>query len=183
MARLSEASDRPLLWVQMKAAVHSYQLRTEDGETIARLRLEKTSGTLAAGQINGESWTFKRVGFFNPRVTIRQSGSDANMALYEPRFWGDGVLRFEDGHEFKWRSTNFWSTQWAFMTPEELTIFTFRPAKENGWKDIFTTQAAVEITTDGRKEKNLGLLLLFGWYLVIMHEQETATGAAVATCS
>ena len=183
MMKLSDVAGGRLFWVQMKTGVRSFELRTEESDVIATLRFEKLGGTLATAEMSGESWTFKRVGFFNPRVTVRQSGLEENIAIYEPRFWGDGTLRSGDGREFEWKSTNFWSTEWAFLTSEGMAVFTFRPAREKKWKDIFKTQAMVDVENDGWREKNLGLLLSFGWYLVIMHEEEAATGAAAATCS
>jgi hypothetical protein len=183
MTTWSDAKEKQLHWIETKGSGRAFELRTEEGEIIAALRIEKSCGTLATAEIAEENWTFKRVGFLNPRVTIRRSNSEEDVAMYEPRFWGDGILRFGDGHEYMWSPTNFWATQWAFLTPERLAIFTYKPAREKTWKDIFKSQAVVDITSDGWREKNLGLLLLFGWYLVVMHEQEAAAGAAAATCS
>lgn len=183
MKKLSDASGRQLSWTETNGSGRLFELRSEEQEIFATLCLEKSYGTLATAEMPGESWTFKRVGFFNPKVTIRHSGSQENLAMYEPKFWGDGMLRFEDGREFMWRSTNFWATQWTFLSTAGLPIFTFEPAKEKKWKDVFKTQALVEIESEGWREKHLGLLLAFGWYLVIMHEQEAAAGAAATACS
>lgn len=178
MKKLSEVEGRSLYWVQPKSQVRFFELRVEDSFIVATLGFEKSTGTLATAQVAGESWTFKRVGFFNPRVTVRRAGSEENIAVYEPRFWADGILRLESGREYRWTSTNFWSTQWSFQNPNGTPVFTFKPAKEKTWKDIFKTQAMVDVEGEAWKLRELGLLVLLGWYLVIKHQDDMTVSAA-----
>jgi hypothetical protein len=54
-------------------------------------------GSLAnAGSADGD-WTFKRSGFWNPRVTARVAGSDTDIAVFRPRWMGGGTLELPDG--------------------------------------------------------------------------------------
>ena len=61
-------------------------------------------------------WSFKRVGFFKTKVTIRQCDSDQDIALYFPNTWSQGgTLELEDGRKYR-ATTNFWSTELRFET-------------------------------------------------------------------
>ncbi len=81
----------------------------------------RRGASLATAETADGTWTFKRVGFLNPRVTIRAAGSPDNLAVYQPKFWGDGTVTFADGAAFRWQPTNFWATEWAFTGASDLS--------------------------------------------------------------
>ena len=62
-------------------------------------------------------WTFKRTGFFNPRITVRLNGHDTDLALFKPQWTGGGVLEFYSGPRLLWGSSGFWRTHWSFTPP------------------------------------------------------------------
>ena len=102
-----------LEWRQPEARQRLYEL-TRNAETIATLRFEKRSGSLATGQYGKDQWTLKRTGFLSPRVLIREIGSDQELAIFTPTWTGGGWLTFTSGRRYHLRSTNFWQTEWAF---------------------------------------------------------------------
>ena len=90
--------DQGLTWVKPRALRAEYQL-IADGKALASLRWEKALGSLARAEAADGRWTFKRVGFLRPRVTVRAEGSVADVAMLEP---GTGILQFSDGHTYHW---------------------------------------------------------------------------------
>ncbi len=106
MQALSTVVGRQLHWIQPTALERWFELRAED-DLVGSLRFETAFGTRATAQTADASWTFKRVGFLNPRVTVREAGAELDVAIYQPKFWGDGWLAFPDGRVFHWKSTNF----------------------------------------------------------------------------
>jgi hypothetical protein len=84
-------SDAKLQWVQPQAKTRFFELRSGD-VVVATLAWEKAFGTLATAQTAEKAWTFKRVVFFNPRVTVRSPDSEADIVLFKPS-WGYGGTR------------------------------------------------------------------------------------------
>jgi len=88
-----------LHWVQLHAIKHEFELRSGD-ELCGTLYWEKAFGSLASVTSEDGEWTFKRVGFLNPRVTVRQPGSDLDIAIFKPGWTGSGSLEFPSGRRF-----------------------------------------------------------------------------------
>ena len=84
------AAEGEFEWHQ--SARRAYQLLSR-GQEIASLRFEKTCGSLATGTQDQDRWTFKRTGFFAPRITVRTNSSDA--INYTKRISGElpGLLK------------------------------------------------------------------------------------------
>lgn len=185
MEELSTALDRQFYWVQPKTLARQFELRS--GDTLfGTLRFETATGTLAIAESATSRWTFKRVGFLNPRVTIREDGGTEDVAVYWPKFWGDGWLEYADGSRFHWKSTNFWRTEWGFANAQEQYLFVLKPGVEKSQvSDLLKSQVVVEIASQGHDQAELPLLLMLGWYLAVLHQDDTtmtaATTAAVTT--
>ena len=88
-----------LHWVQLHAIKHEFELRSGD-ELCGTLYWEKAFGSLASVTSEDGESTFKRVGFLNPRVTVRQPGSDLDIAIFKPGWTGSGSLEFPSGRRF-----------------------------------------------------------------------------------
>jgi hypothetical protein len=184
MERIAEFAGSHAEWVQPASNQRYYELH-DDTSVMASLRFRSAFGTLAVATTADESWTFKRVGFLNIRVTVRRAGEDHDMAVYTPRFWGDGELTFEDGAPpLLWRPTNFWATQWAFGAPAGGLIMEFKTGvPHERLSDIFKTQATVEILDAAEWRPLLPLLLPLGFYLFLMHHEDAAAGAAAISAA
>lgn len=85
------ASAAPLLWTQSKPMSRLYQLKSGD-TLVGNLRFEKASGSRASAEVASQRWTFKREGFFHPRVTVRVPDSDVNVAVFHPQWSSGGNL-------------------------------------------------------------------------------------------
>ena len=168
-------TDGPLLWTQTKAMRREYELRSE-ADLLGHLRFEKSCGSLASAQVDSQSWTFKREGFLNPRVTVRAPNSEANVAVFRPNWTGSGVVEFLDGHNVQWRCANFWGSEWCFFRAETPLI----RFKHHG--GILKVSASLEIALAQETSADLPLLAAFGWYLMLLAaEDATITAVTVAT--
>ena len=171
----------PLYWIQPKALERWFELRAED-RVVATLGWQTSCGTLARGEAADGRWTFKRVGFLNPRVTVRESGSEIDLAVFWPRWLGDGTLEFAYGRAFRWQSTNFWATDWMFADADGTPVVAFKQGSPEGkLSDMFKMQALIDIYPEARDLPELPLLVLVGWYLMILRRDDAAAGAAAAS--
>jgi hypothetical protein len=181
MTQLAAVAERQLHWVQPKALDRWFELRSGD-ELLATLSWETICGSLARAETADGSWTLKRVGFLNPRVTVRESGSEIDLATFWPRWLGDGTLEFAYGRAFRWQSTNFWATDWMFADSSGTPLIHFKQGSPEGkLSDVFKIQALVEIHPQAAELQELGLLILVGWYLAVLRHDDAAAGAAAVS--
>jgi hypothetical protein len=165
MRHLADVIRQPLRWSQPSMLARDYELRS-GSELVATLSLRSAFGTLAHAQSADGSWTFKRVGFWQTRATVREDGAARDLASFEHNTWrGGGTLRFADGRSLL-VTTNFWQTHIEFRLSEDHVLFRYRT-------EGFLRQAAeLEIMPGLAAMREGPWLLLFGWYLVVMMHQD-----------
>ena len=182
MDRISDLAGQSLEWLQPKTLERHFELQAGPAQ-LATLTFHSAWGTLATADTADGVWTFKRVGFLNPQVTVRVAGSPDNLAVYQPKFWGDGTVTFAGGVAFRWQPINFWATEWAFGGEGDTPLIRFKPgAEKHRLSDMFKTQAIVEMEPDESIRPFVPLLVALGMYLIILHQQDAA-GAVAATAS
>jgi hypothetical protein len=60
-------------------------------------------------------------------------------------------------------------------------LLCFKPGRgKSRWSDLFKTQAIVDVEPQGQAVADFALLVLLGWYLMILHQDDAAAGAAAA---
>jgi hypothetical protein len=171
---ISETVGEELLWVQPAARRREYELRAGD-DVVATLRFQR--GSLADAEAEGEHWTFKRQGFWQPRVTVRVPGSDADVAIFRPHWAGGGTLEFASGRTTRLSSANFWQSEWVWQEKDQpLILF-------KGRHGIVKARGAVEIHSGSAGLPDTPLLVLLGWYLILLHADDSSAAAAVAATS
>ena len=176
------AGMRPF-WCQPQALHRAFELRQGD-RLLGTLHFLKSGGSLAEASLGAGEWTFKRVGFFRPRVSVRRRGQESDLAVYQPKGWGaEGELQFAGGSSYGWKPSSFWATQFSFVDGTAKALVTFKPgAEESKWSNLFKFQALVEIDPSASGLEELPLLVALGWYLMILnHEDAASAGAVVAT--
>ena len=180
MRPIAELATHALAFTQPQAMVRRFELRA-GGELVGDLEFRSSFGSLALARTAESTWTFKRVGFFSPRATARPDGSERDLVVYTPRWSGrEGEVALEGGERFRFATANFWGTRFALGDAAGRAFATFGPEPEaHRFSDLFRTQAVVAVDPAASARPDLGLLLLFGWYLVVLHHED-ATGAAVA---
>src|ERR1700730_10112241 len=172
-------ADQELLWIQPAALRREHELRAGD-EVVATLRFQR--GSLADAEADGHHWTFKRQGFWQPRITIRVAGSDADIAVFRPHWAGGGTLELIDGPTVRLSSANFWQSEWVWQEKDQpLMLF-------KGRHGIVKAKGAVEIQPGAAGRPDTPLLVLLGWYLILLHAEDAnaaagSSAAAVAATS
>ena len=170
MAELSQS----LKWEQPSALKMEYEMRTGDGELAATLRFRSSCGSFATADSADGCWTFKRVGFWKTRVTARVCGSDDDIAIFQNNTWsGGGTLELSNGQTFR-ATTNSWQTKFGFETEAGEQLIKFETS------GLLHLSAAVEIQPSFISLAELPLLVMLGFYLIVMMQMDAATIAAVA---
>ncbi len=169
-------------WLQPSALGRSFTLVC--GEyLLATLEFTSAFGSLAKATCSEGCWTFKRVGFFNPRVTVRQLGEETDLGIYHPRWTGsEGRLEMMSGASFTWRTANFWATRYVWIDQSETELITYSSgAASSKLKDAFKNQARLDLAPASSLLAELPLLALLGWYLIELHHEDSAAGITAAT--
>jgi|SRR6187549_3194635 len=171
MTRLSDLANQGMIWSKPDWLKGEYELRLHE-QRIATLRFRSVWGTLATGEIDGESWTFKRVGFFQNRVTVRSVKADTDVAVFVNDWKMGGTLQLPDGRRYR-GNTNFWMTNYAFVNEDGRPLVSYR--RIGGMASL---SAAVEIEPAGAELEELPWLVMLGWYLAVMLHQDSAVAVA-----
>ena len=174
MKRIDEFIGKSLKWEQPNALKMEYELHVED-ETIATLKFRSSFGSFAVAECGSGCWTFKRVGFFKTRITIRPCSSENEIAVFKNNTWkGGGSLEFGDGRKLL-ANTNFWQTNYEFKTESGEQMISFKPG------GFLHMSAVVNIQPNAARLQELPLLVILGWYLaILLHNDSSAAAAAAA---
>ncbi len=166
MEKISDLVGRELIWSQPRALEMQYELGDRE-LVVATLRFRGISGSFATAESADGTWTFKRVGFLQTRVTIRESGCEADLAVFHNNTWDHGgTLEMSDGRKYL-ASINFWATQYSFKTEADDEIIRYR--KIDG---VLHMSAKVDILPNARGIAETPWIVLLGWYLVVMMNRE-----------
>ena len=170
--KIAELAGRELKWVQPHVFKMEYEL--QDGDSVvAALRFRSSFGSFATAETAEGSWTFKRVGFWQTRVTIRASGTETDLAAFHTRTWsGGGTLEFPDGRKYPVNS-NFWETEYEFKTETGEPLITFR--RIGG---VFHLSSTMEIHPAATRIAELPWMVPLGWYLAVMMNSDNVAAAA-----
>jgi hypothetical protein len=172
MQSITQASANGIRWSQPHAAQTEYELRS-GADLLATLKFRNMFGTFATAESADGCWTFKRVGFWQNRASIRACGSETDLAVFTNNTWDrGGTLQFPDGRTFK-ATTNFWMTNFEFRTGADEPLVAF------DYGGIFHRSADVQVSPLGQRTAECPLLVLFGWYLVLMLDMANGAGAVV----
>lgn len=164
-------------WHQEKSSKAEYELLAGD-HLLATLKRKSIWGSLATGTTADGEWTFKRVGFWHPRVTVRVAGSDEDLAVFEPRWTGNGTLTFADQTQYHWKSANFWWTKWEWLDAREQSLFHFEMTK-----NFLKQEAKVEVLSGAIPQAHRSILPLLGWYLILLSMSDLAGSTAATTAA
>ena len=164
-----------LKWTQPRALKKEFELRS-GSQVLGRLVFKNSFGSFATGTSVDGCWTFKRVGFWQTRVTIRRCDSEADIATFMNNTWkGGGSLELPDGRRFR-ATSNLWQTKLEFQDTSENPMIELKTA------GLVHLSATVEIQPAAHQMPELPWIVMLGWYLAIMMMSDSAgaTGAAGA---
>ena len=171
MRTIAEVADQELVWVQPARLQQSFELRASD-EVVAMLEFKRSS--LASGETAEQQWTFKREGFWHPQVTIRVAGSDVNAAVFKPAWTGGGTLELQ-GRQLRFGAANFWHSQWDWSDPAGKPLVDFK-----SHSGVLKMEGEVAIEPEASGLSELPLLVVLGWYLLILFARDSAAAAGAS---
>ena len=158
MSTIRESVGRDLAWIQPARPQQAFELYAGD-TVVATLRFERAS--LAIGEGDGHSWTFKREGFWHPRVTVRLPDSDDNAATFQASWSGGGSLELSD-RVLRFGAANFWHSQWDWQDGDKQSLVHFK--SQHGFLKM---EGQVEIEPGAADVPDLPLIVVLGWYLLV----------------
>jgi hypothetical protein len=174
MKSIHDCVGRQLDWIQPRMLKQEYELRDGD-ELVSTLRFRSALGTFAIAEAAEGSWSFKRVGFWRTKVTIRVAGSDREIAVFRNNTWsGGGTLDLSDGREFP-ADTNFWRSSYQFKDGGGEPLVRYR--KIGG---LLHSSCKVELAPAAVRLPELPWLAPLGWYLAVMMQHDAGGAAAAA---
>jgi len=165
-------SGPPLRWVQPGMLKMNYELLRGD-EVISTLRFKSLFGALATAENEDGCWTFKRIGFFQTRATIRACGSETEVASFRSNTWkGGGTLELQSGRHIL-ATTNLWMTRLEFEEASGERFMRFK------YDNVWGSAATVGIPASAFSAPETSWMAAFGWYLMVMMQMD-ASAAVVA---
>jgi hypothetical protein len=172
MRPIDECSASFLRWTQPRAGRCAYQLRAEplgpeeaesvEGQgtaLVATLRYQSSARAVAKAAAG--HWTFRRSGFWHPRVSVWAADSASAEAVFSARWTGTGTLELSVGRRMHWSAAHVWQAEDG--TP--LVETTIRPG-------MTRLEGAVALSPAAACRPDLALLVLLGWYLVVLQAQD-----------
>jgi hypothetical protein len=173
MRKIAELVGQELEWVQPSVFRMQYELRADD-ELAATLRFRSSFGSFASGESADGCWTFKRMGFWQTRATVRACGEDVDIATFKNNTWsGGGTLELPGGQKFL-ATTNFWQTNLEFHDESGNILIKFKTG------GLIHLSAKVNVEPNALRLPELPWMVMLGWYLtVMMHMDSAATAGAV----
>ena len=151
-----------LEWTHPEVQKRAYLLNAGT-ETVANLAWQKQEGSLALAETADGSWTFKRVGYLNPHVLIRDAQTGGRAGRFDASATGSGMLELPDGRHFKW-SSNLWRAEWGWRTTSGEEIMRFH----RSFDVIEKREGNVQIKHPDLAGAHLPLLTILGFYLIIL---------------
>ncbi|HEY0602103.1 MAG TPA: hypothetical protein VGD58_04285 [Herpetosiphonaceae bacterium] len=170
MQSLTALSGQPLKWNQPKASKMEYELRSGD-QLAATLRFRSSFGSFATAQSAGGCWTFKRVGFWQTKVTIRVCDSDTDIATFVNNWKGGGTLTLPDGRKLL-VSTNMWLSRFEIKNESDVALMRYNMS------GLIHLSSEVEIQPAAMELPELPWLVPFGWYLALLAYMDSSASAA-----
>jgi len=171
---LREFNEGVLFWIQPVLNKRYFELVGE-GRTYATLHWEHESKSLAIARFHNGVFTFKRAGFLMPHVTVRRSGEDGDFGRLRFSLGGSGLLELHEGRSYRLLCMSSSSQVWAFVDNRGSRLCTFVMTK-----GIAKRCAEVTIEAEGRRMKDIAVIVLVGWYFLRIKEEEELAAAAAA---
>jgi len=159
-------------WVQPRVLERAWEFQQGD-DRVATLTFRSAFGSFATATSADGSWTFKRVGFWQTRATVRAEGGTEDLAVFEHNTWsGGGTLTLAGGRPVR-VTTNFWQSKIEFLSADDDVLFRYLT------EGFLRQESELEIMPSLVRMPEMPWLLLFGWYLVVMMHQDSAATAVI----
>jgi hypothetical protein len=162
---------REVMWIKPSMWKRRY-LMLVDGEQQAALTFDSWFTNQVSVYGLGQYWVFNRKGWFQQEVVTQDVDRATSTEPFRYRWTGGGTLYLDDGEELKfkhgfWGGTSYWET----YQREKLIVF----SKRSWWR----SDTIVEFNPLAAHYTELPVLVFLGFYLRLLHEQDSGSTAAV----
>ncbi len=166
-----------LTWHPAKGNRH--ELRVSD-DIYAELHRHSIFGSLTTGEIHFCKYSFKRMGFFKPYITVRQDKSETDLAVQRKARRGEEELRFTDDTVFVWKATKEKKKEKGYYDSKGNLLVGFIP--KHG---LMKSSCEIRLTPSAAAFPQIPLLLMVGWYHLILENDDeiAAMTSVIATVS
>ena len=174
------ASSRRMRWTQDHPSRRSYEL-IRGRESVARLRWTGFHGAMAEGEFFLARWTLQCVGSLSPLVRVRVAGAQRDAAIFRPKTGGEGLLLCAGCGLYAWRACDIRASEWAFFGSDGSRVVSFRFESPRHWNHVMKVEGVMEVAPWAESLPAHPLLVLTGWYLVVLQHHDASLLAAATS--
>lgn len=174
MSKSPLSSSTPLVWSKVPRKKPQEYVLMDDSNVVARLRWEKTGGSLALAESSEGRWSLKRTGFLSTKVSVRLADSAEEIASYYPNMFGGGRIEMTDGRSWRFISLGFLNPQYSLLDPTDRQVLTL---KVKG----FGTGGEMQYGTVMPDTKTAHLLSILAWYVTLLAKEDASVAAIIMT--
>ena len=156
MRSINEVASGELVWVSTGQEL-SFELRAGE-EVVGRLQLDASQR--GDSDTADQRLTLKREGFLRPHVNIRVPGSQDNVGIFRTSWKKGGTLATDAGRQFRLRVPTLLKWQWTWTDIREKPLVHLKD------------EGTVIIEPDAAALKEVPLLIVLGWYLLVVWAQD-----------
>jgi hypothetical protein len=181
MNQLKDAMGVDLYWEQPKLSQQNFVLRSAD-DSFAQLNFVSTFNSTARATTADGGWVIKQSGFFSNQVNLRLEDSQVELASYQPNWLGtSGEIQFSMGVKYRWNVVGATGSRFNISMDGNELITYISGARDRKFSNLFKQQAQMVMAADAWQINDLPVLVLLGWYLVILHYENAALVASTAS--
>lgn len=173
--RVHELIGKDIRWVRTKERGEHYQLLVDDQQVASLRWTSQWRNDKAQADIPTGSFRFERQGFWSQRIIIYDQYSE-ERGIYVPRWTGSGRLELSSGDVYIWKPRGWMGGRYEWLNKDEKPLIDF--AVRKGW---FKMSTELGFLATGIKPENVDLLVVFGWYLVILASKDAAAASAAGS--
>ncbi len=162
LAPFSAVDVSALRWMRTAKEPPEFMLLAGD-RPLAHLRWTRPGGSLAAAETSAASWSLKRGGFLTPHVTIRDASGRADVGRLEVHL-RQGTFDLVGGRSFRLRRAGLLVPAWQVTDASGALLAHIEPVREKARLE----GGSVEVEPAGRTLPDLPLLLVVGWYFIVL---------------
>jgi hypothetical protein len=167
MQSIRETAGQDLQWRRVKWWKREFELRSGDG-VLAKLYRQKGMPGVIGEAMDGQ-WNFKRRSFWNGDIVITDLATQAEIGI--AKRGRKKSLAFADGRTLTLKKTSRWKHEWVWLNDEGTPLIHFQSNKH-----LTLEYAAFSFP-------ELSLLVILGWHLIVLQQEEEAATAASASIS
>jgi hypothetical protein len=169
MKSIHEVASRSLLW---KVVNDTYELRA-GADLLAIMKWQK-GVSLYMGEAAEGRWSFKRTGIFRTKLTVRPENSSKDLATLGVSGAG-GSLDLPDGRKYVCTGGR---GEWSFKDSggELLIQIKSMVTIENLGGEVVLSRTVLSLP-------EASLLVLFGWYVLVLQAKDRAEDEAAAVAA